>query len=139
MVGLKAFKPLMVGEGLSRGLIRGFKVRVGKCLTGITRRETEAAEMPGSGGIRRRHSRTRRRGRRKRRPTGGARITVIRERKGVTTGMHKPEEKASFTECAKASQAGWAERRRHSLRGKAGRRGVSWAGSHERIQMELFL
>jgi hypothetical protein len=43
---------------------------------------------------------------------GGAHMSVREEREGAIARLHKPEEKAPFCECAKASQADWAEWRR---------------------------
>jgi hypothetical protein len=51
--------------------------------------------------------------------TERAHMSVRDEREGATAGMHKPEEKAPFSKCAKASRADWAERWRR-------RPGGSW-------------
>jgi hypothetical protein len=59
--------------------------------------------------------------------TSGAHMAVTRERKGVTARMHKSEEKMDFGECAKASRTDWVEWGGGGRRGKAGRRGASWA------------
>jgi hypothetical protein len=55
--------------------------------------------------------------------TVGAHMAVTGEKKGITTGMHKPKEKTHFGEYAKVSRADWAEWGGGGQRGKAGRRG----------------
>jgi hypothetical protein len=54
--------------------------------------------------------------------TGGAHMSTKEERECATAGMDKPEEKAPFGECAKASRADWAGRGRR-------RPGESWANA----------
>jgi hypothetical protein len=42
--------------------------------------------------------------------TCGGHMLVTGEEKRCHSGMHKPKRKAPFSECAKASWAGWDER-----------------------------
>jgi hypothetical protein len=48
-------------------------------------------------------------GRKKKRLTGRAHMSAREERESATAGMHKPEEKVPFGECAKASRANWTK------------------------------
>jgi hypothetical protein len=67
-------------------------------------------------------------GMKKKRVTGGAYMSAREEREGATARMQKPEEKAAFGECAKASRADWAKQ------GRLGPVG-SWAGEAKVCQL----
>jgi hypothetical protein len=63
-----------------------------------------------------------------------ARMGVTQEReRGVTVGMHKPEEKAPFGEYDKACRGGWAERGGDGLRGRCAGRAKSQGRSKCKI------
>jgi hypothetical protein len=100
---------------------------VGKLMfeSGISRLKARRCGVAGTGGIQQRRDQARRRRKRKRGPTGEARMAVTREREGASAGMHEPEDIVPFGECAKASQAG---RGGNGIWG-----GASWAGSQGRF------
>jgi hypothetical protein len=56
-------------------------------------------------------------GRKKKRLTGRAHMSAREERESATAGMHKPEEKVPFGECAKASRANWTKQGRRQPEG----------------------
>jgi hypothetical protein len=106
---------------------------VGKLMfeSGISRLKARRCGVAGTGGIQQWRDQARRRRKRKRGPTGGARMAVTREREGATTGMHKPEEKVPFGECAKASQAEWGGDGLRGGKGRCRRAGLDPGGDFE--------
>jgi hypothetical protein len=54
-------------------------------------------------------------------------MSVTGEEKRRNVGIHRPERKAPFSECAKAFRDGWAKRGGDDLRGEVGQHGASRA------------
>jgi hypothetical protein len=104
MADVNGLMPLMAEEGVKRGLTGKFKARELKLEPGISMLKDGRRKWPGavgiSGGV----------AREKKGLTRGTYMSVTEEEKRCHSVMHKPERRAPFDECAKASRASWAER-----------------------------